>query len=124
VTEVRHDRRPLLVDVELHDGGGLDVVENLAGAVDAELVQQRRDGGGVDDRLRGTFQDGLAHDRFLRRRSPTTGPRLGRGRIEDCPTMDRMASGCVTRPGRRAGPVTVRWSFVPSVHVSSYRLST
>jgi hypothetical protein len=27
---------------------------------------------------------------------------LGRGRIEDCPTLDRTASGCVTRPGKRA----------------------
>jgi hypothetical protein len=40
-------RDPLLVDVELPDRNGLDLVEHLPGALDTELVQERMSGHAV-----------------------------------------------------------------------------
>ena len=59
VADVGGDGDPALVDGQLVDRRGLDVVEHLARLVGGQLVQERRLGGRLDERLRG----GLEHDR-------------------------------------------------------------
>ena len=52
---------PFLVDVELVDRRGLDVVEHLAGTVGAEVVEERRLRRGVGELLGGRLQDVVGH---------------------------------------------------------------
>src|SRR4051812_43019950 len=58
VAHVGRDGDPALVDRQLGDRRGLDVVEHLARLIGRQLVQIRRIGGRLDERLRG----GLEHD--------------------------------------------------------------
>jgi hypothetical protein len=58
VSHVGRNGDPAVVDRQLVDRRGLDVVEHGAGLVRCELVQERRLGRRLDERLRG----GLEHD--------------------------------------------------------------
>ena len=59
VADLGGDGDPALLDRQLVDRRGLDVVEHLAGLGRGELVQERRLGGRLDERLRRR----LEHDR-------------------------------------------------------------
>ncbi len=61
VAHLRRNGEPLVVHVRLFDGLRLHVVEQLARALDPELVQQRRLGRRVGEILRGGFENNVAH---------------------------------------------------------------
>jgi hypothetical protein len=60
VADFRRNGDPLVGHLELGDGCGLNVIEQLAGTVDAELVE-RWLGRHIGELLRGRFQNWLSH---------------------------------------------------------------
>jgi hypothetical protein len=75
IADVGRDGDPALVDGQHVDRRRLDVVEHLARLVGGQLVQERRIGGRLDERLRG----GLEHDGVVRRYGHGSGPFCCRG---------------------------------------------